>query len=733
MGIVESIFSRRSKRKEPAIAAFASGETATKLMMLMPDASGIATYKLHTFVSAGQAETYLASILRGDIQEGTIMFWGLTWEPSANGNQGVEAEPVVLIRDARRPGLVYTFSFTDIDSANDFVRHEMKAGLDLDQTAIFWAAPAQATANHWGEITVAPSQPPSRQLATDSGAAFAAPEPLAAPEHDEPSETELPIDQSPPVRLPETVPAEQEAAAEPEEAIAEPEDVAEPKAIDDPQPADESAPKPAGDAGVISKVIGIFAARDRRAPDSSPPPSDEPDTAEDAPADPSDAGDETMQVDLSDVFGRGSDPEWGAWTSSEDFRSRQGRETNGLDAVIDAAEEKLSEAPGELASAIVTAWSNIAAGLDEAMDAYVARRVTATMSWRRLTRSLAAAARLRMVITWRIISRALAAGAAIQVRRDNALAEVWRNAARAIYRAAETKSGRRALRLVWANISWTLEEAVFAARLQQKRTTGRVWFNAASALASAAHREDSIQRGIRTSWNRLTVGALDAAHAAEQQRASAVVAWAATGEALADAVEAMRRHECVVLAWTNTGIALNEYTSAKLAHDGLVSAWTRLASAIEEAAAVAARHNRISRVWTLLAIETLVAADLQIRRDASIAAWDAIAIACVAAVAAKTYRDRCIAIWDTVAVAIAAALPLWRVELGAIQAWHNAMLALSEAAVAEAQMVIAQADLNSRRMERVNSVVLKAKSGASCRFSQKKDPFSGFGSPPGRF
>ncbi len=790
MGIVRSIFSRKRSKDESAAAAIMPCEPAvTKLMMLLPDASGIATYQLHTFVAARQAEHYLDSILRGDIQEGTIMFWGLTWLPPDNGDQDVEAEPVVLIRDARRPGLVYTFSFSDIDSAHDFVRHEMKAGLDLAQTTVFWAVPAKATADHWGEITVTPSKPPTREPAPNGDASSAAPEPFVTPDHDEPETT------------------------------------------DDPEPAGEPARKAVDDAD-ISTVINILEARGLRAPSDPPQPDDEPEAIEDAADEPSDAGngvlhtgDETMHIDLSDVFGRGRDPE--TLTTIEDLRSRrEGRETNGRDA----ADESLTEALDEPVSGIVAAWSNIGSAIDEAIDVHIARQVSATMSWRRLTRSLAAAVRSRMSVTWRIISRELAAGAAIQAADESVNAESWRNATRAIFQAAERKSGRRARRLAWANISWTLEEAIYAARLQQKKAAARAWFNATGALAVAARKKDLIQRGLRTAWSRLASESLDAAIAQEEHRARAVFAWTSIGQGLTDAVEAMYRHKRVVFAWASTGIALNAYVATKLQHDGLVTAWIRLAAAIEEAVEATARHNGLIHAWRLLAIETLIAAGLQVkreaainawtngsealffgaaakirldgqvaawqaasnalhdladaqmrrngmisawqglafaladgaranlkrkklvrawrniaracrnaanahiarqisrrkswvrmttafaeagaasqRRDTAIAAWDAIAIAIGGAIAAKIYHDRCVAIWDAIAIAIAGALLMRRRELGAIRAWRNAMRALSEATVAEAQMRIAQAGLDNKRMKRVNAAILKAK------------------------
>ena len=197
MGIVQSLFSRKGSDrkesdKEPAVATMPVKPAVANLMILMPDVSGIAAYQQHSFVAASGAEAYLGSIFSGGAQEGAIMFWGLTWRPSDNGRQDIGAEVVILIRDTKRRGLVYTFSFVDLDTAYDFVREEMKAGLDLNRTAIFWAVPAEATADSWGKITVTPSKSPTRGPAAN----------LAAPDH-QPNGTQLRSDDTPPGRLPE--------------------------------------------------------------------------------------------------------------------------------------------------------------------------------------------------------------------------------------------------------------------------------------------------------------------------------------------------------------------------------------------------------------------------------------------------------------------------------------------------------------------------------------------------
>ena len=666
MGIVRNLFSRKGSDKEPAVATMPVQPTTANLMMLMPDASGIATYQQHTFIAASDAEAYLVSILRGDVQEGTIMFWALTWRPSDNGHRDVEAEPVVLIRDPSRPGVVYTFSFVDLDSAYDFVRHEMKAGLDLNQTAIFWAVPAEATANHWGEITVSPSKAPAREPAANGDAPLTAPSPLAAPDHDETTASQTHIVETPPVRPPEFVSDE-------------------PQAADKPEAAEEAAHKAIDDADT-SNVIDILEAKGLRAASHSPQPAGEPDLPEDAaePADvPSDAGNgaanaahETVHVNLGDVFGGRRDPE--TLTTLSDFRrSPKGPTTNGFHA----APEALIEASDETASGIIAAWSNIGAAIDRAIDAHVARRVSATIAWRRLTTALAAAASVRLLMAWRAISEALYAGAAIQAARKRGLATAWRNIALSFRQAAESKSGRRAMRRAWANISWTLEEGVYAARLQDKKIAEQAWSTATSAVSLAAIAQDAIDRGMRTAWQRLAVASLDAAKAHEARRAGLAFAWSSIGRCLAEATVATFRHERSVVAWANISIALDEYTAAKLNHDGLVAAWARLAAAIGEAVDATARRDGLARAWRVLALEMLVVADMQVRRDTAARAWANASEALSAGAAAKVHHDRMVAAWQAAASALHDSADAQMRHNRALAAWHSLTLALADGAL----------------------------------------------------
>ena len=102
----------RKKEKPAEVAAPPATERAESppLYLLIPDAGGIAAYQSHDFPRARSAEFFLDSTLRGQIPEGTILFWALTDKPEEES-----AEPLVLIRDPRR--IIYPFSFSTIESA----------------------------------------------------------------------------------------------------------------------------------------------------------------------------------------------------------------------------------------------------------------------------------------------------------------------------------------------------------------------------------------------------------------------------------------------------------------------------------------------------------------------------------------------------------------------------------------------------------------------------------------
>src|SRR5687767_9105915 len=131
MGIVNNLLrrERRASAENVELSPALQRESQTPLMLLLPDAGGVATYTLNSFPHARAAEYYLDLTLRGRLPEGAVLFWALTWEPRVDPGYS-HAEPLVVIRDVRQE-VVYPFSFADIHGAFEFLRHEMKRGLDL--------------------------------------------------------------------------------------------------------------------------------------------------------------------------------------------------------------------------------------------------------------------------------------------------------------------------------------------------------------------------------------------------------------------------------------------------------------------------------------------------------------------------------------------------------------------------------------------------------------------------
>ena len=172
MGIMQSL--RKKDRRVEAEGVPPKAAEATPLMMLVPDAQGIATYQLHKFPSARAAEIFVDATLRGQVNHGTVLFWALTWQPDSEA----AAEPLVLIRDLARP-IVYLFSFADLSSCHDFIRHEMNRGLDLNQVMVYWAVTATVEVDFWGRAAISPSAAPRLAL-TPTRSVAKAPEPIVA-------------------------------------------------------------------------------------------------------------------------------------------------------------------------------------------------------------------------------------------------------------------------------------------------------------------------------------------------------------------------------------------------------------------------------------------------------------------------------------------------------------------------------------------------------------------------
>ena len=65
-----------------------------------------------------------------------------------------------MVRDLRRDGVVYLFSFTDIESAHAFLRDEVQHGTDLASMILYWAVPVRMAADSAGQMSLTPSAPP---------------------------------------------------------------------------------------------------------------------------------------------------------------------------------------------------------------------------------------------------------------------------------------------------------------------------------------------------------------------------------------------------------------------------------------------------------------------------------------------------------------------------------------------------------------------------------------------
>jgi hypothetical protein len=96
----------------------------------------------------------------------------MTEEPTrADGTPaGAIAEPLVIIKDAQRVDVVYSFSFVDIESAQEFVRDEVESGTDAEQITLYWAVPVRLLTDARGTSMLRPSVPPGVAVEDESEA-----------------------------------------------------------------------------------------------------------------------------------------------------------------------------------------------------------------------------------------------------------------------------------------------------------------------------------------------------------------------------------------------------------------------------------------------------------------------------------------------------------------------------------------------------------------------------------
>jgi len=143
-------------REDPVNGA---AKDSPPLICLVNDASGRASFKTHVFADADSATDFVQYWFPNQSEGGMIAFWAMTYEP-LDPSLDVPAEPLVMIRDLRRDGVVYLFSFSDAESAQAFLRDEVQHGTDLGSMMLYWAVSVRMAADPWGKMRLTPSLPP---------------------------------------------------------------------------------------------------------------------------------------------------------------------------------------------------------------------------------------------------------------------------------------------------------------------------------------------------------------------------------------------------------------------------------------------------------------------------------------------------------------------------------------------------------------------------------------------
>ena len=159
------------EREETPEAGVVPDDKSPQLMVLVNDASGMACFKTHTFPDAQSATDFLLYWFRDDT-DGFSAFWAMTEEPTRDDGTpaAVIAEPLVIIKDAERADVVYSFSFVDIESAQEFVRDEVDSGTDAEQITLYWAVAVRLATNAQGQSMLRPSVPPGVVVEEESEA-----------------------------------------------------------------------------------------------------------------------------------------------------------------------------------------------------------------------------------------------------------------------------------------------------------------------------------------------------------------------------------------------------------------------------------------------------------------------------------------------------------------------------------------------------------------------------------
>ena len=644
MGIMQSLRKRDGRKSQAGatatIALRRAAETPPQLMLLMPDAIGIAAYQLNQFPSAKAAEFFLDSTLRGHAPEGSVMFWALTWQPTADA----ATEPLVLIRDAIKP-IIYPFSFSHIDSAFEFVRQELQRGLQLSQVMIYWAVPAHIEIDFWGRSTIEPAEAPVCLNVISKSIA----EPVSRGD----------------VAVETVTPSSTATEGEGARYLAE-DDIAETVRQAE-QAASKSPPPdaPAADGRVVPMPVPGPSSRNSRRQN----------TTEDAtPIDFPSASQKVQEVRLA----RAAVTAWGNFVLAVD---------EALDVYV----------ARQVATKL--AWNRITRALGQAMDAQQRRVLeeTARAEQPRLEAAPAEQARLEaaraeearleaprrrgLTVAWQNSATALSESARI-VRRRVMIADAWANATSAIAAATGSANTAELMRKAWLNAAWALEEAGFAYALERKSRAIRVWRFATLGIAEAGEAHFAHGKALRLAWLNAGRAIGEARHVHIARRQMFEEAWSEGAKQIHAAVLVRQRLIRVRNGLSNFSIPIEETIEVNAYREELIEAWAAIIEGLLSAADAKQYCDRAVAAWDRIAKALKLALKTKLERDAAIAAWLNISLALAESVIAGQKHEGLVAAWASVSVNVAEAVRAKRAYEAAVTAWANASVALEESAVA---------------------------------------------------
>ncbi len=144
------------------VIAKAPAPEGPPLLVLIPDITGISSFRLHRFDEAKAAASFIHERVRAEVRQGIHAFWALSRrpDPGLDGSDSSTGEALVLFRTRENSDLVYVVSFVDIESAQSFVRFEVRRGLHPQLAMIYWAGIVNVREELDG-VSLIPSCPPA--------------------------------------------------------------------------------------------------------------------------------------------------------------------------------------------------------------------------------------------------------------------------------------------------------------------------------------------------------------------------------------------------------------------------------------------------------------------------------------------------------------------------------------------------------------------------------------------